>query len=420
MSSVRPAAQPCGRGAPPPGAAPPARPAWEVADVFRLYGEAYRRAHPLPPLHRRVMSAIERCRTAALGGHVERCDACGFERVAYNSCRNRHCPKCQALAKARWLEARRAELLPARYFHVVFTLPHELNPLARANKEQVYGLLFRAAAGTLKDFGRDPKHLGGSIGFTALLHTWDQQLRSHIHLHCVVPGGALSPDRTRWLPARDDYLFPVKALSRLFRGKFIDGLQKSAASGRLDLPDQPGALRSLVRALWSHDWVVYCKPPFAGPETVLDYLARYTHRVAISNHRIENVGRGAVTFRYRDRRHGDVLKRCTVPADEFIRRFLLHVLPKGFQRIRHYGFLAGRAKARDLPQCRQLLGLPAPLPEPRERTAQELLFELTGIDLTTCPRCQRGTLRFAGPLPDLPAPRPDFTVPLPVVSRAPP
>jgi hypothetical protein len=355
------------------------------------------------------MHAIESCRTAALGGHVERCDACGFERIAYNSCRNRHCPKCQALAKALWREARRAELLPVRYFHVVFTLPHDLNPLAQANKDAIYALLFQAAADTLKTFGRDPRHLGGKIGFTALLHTWDQQLHYHVHLHCVVPGGALSPDGATWLSAHGDYLFPVKALSLVFRAKFIEGLHECADNGRLAFPQQPDALDILVERLWSVDWVVYCKPPFAGPEKVLDYLSRYTHRVAISNHRLVDVAEGRVTFRYRDRRDGDTVKLCTLTPDEFIRRFLLHVVPKGFKRIPHYGFLAGKAKARDLPRCRALLGVPPQLPKPTDRATQELLLELTGFDLTQCPHCHEGTMRFLGGLPTPSAPL--FTVP---------
>jgi len=418
MSAARPTPQAPAIGGARGQPAPCGRPRWEVADVFRLHGEAYRRTHPLPPLHRQVMSAIERCRTAALGGHVERCDACGFERIAYNSCRNRHCPKCQSLAKARWLEAREAELLPVHYFHVVFTLPHELNPLALANKGPVYSLLFRAAAETLKDFGRDPNHLGGILGFSAILHTWDQQLRSHIHLHCVVPGGALSADRTRWNATRDDFLFPVKALSRVFRGKFIDGLQQAVAHGQVVCPGGPDAVRPLVRTLWSHDWVVYCKRPFAGPRKVLGYLARYTHRVAIANHRIVDVDDDRVTFRYRDRRDGDSVKLATVSPDEFIRRFLLHVLPKGFKRIRHYGFLASSAKARDLTRCRELLGLPGPLPQPADKTAQELVAELTGLDLTRCPHCKRGTMRYLADLPKLSMPSLAIHPSLP--SRAPP
>ena len=413
MSSASLAVQPCVVGISATTAAPTSRPRSEVADIFRLHGEAYRRAHRLPPLHREVMSAIERCRTAALGGHVERCDACGFERIAYNSCRNRHCPKCQTMAKARWLEARQAELLPVRYFHVVFTLPHELNALALHNKKCVYDLLFRAAADTLKEFGRDPKHLGGKIGFTAILHTWDQRLRYHVHLHCVVPGGALSPDSTRWVRARDNYLFPVRALSRVFRGKFINGLQASAANSQLSFPSGHRVQRSLVHRLWSDDWVVYCKSPFADPHKVLDYLGRYTHRVAISNHRIVAVKDGRVAFRYRDRRDGDKRKLCTLPAGEFIRRFLLHVLPKGLKRIRHYGFLASAAKARDLPLCRQFLGLPAQIPEQTDKGVEELMLELTGIDLTTCPRCKQGTMRFVGgPL--------DSIAPLYSLGRSPP
>ena len=384
----------------------PRRPRPEVADIFRRHGEAYRRAHRPPPAERQVMEAIELCRTCALGGHVERCDACGFERIAYNSCRNRHCPKCQALVKARWLEARRAELLPVAYFHVVFTLTHALNPLALANKTVVYNLLFQCAAETLKEFGADPRHrLGGKVGFTTLLHTWDQRLNYHVHLHCVVPGGALSPDGTRWVPARDDYLFPVKALSRVFRGKFIERLNRALADGQLARPGELATERGwrrLIDSLWETDWVVYCKKPFGGPEKVLDYLGRYTHRVAIANSRILDVDDARVTFRYRDRRDGDRVKVCTLAPDEFIRRFLLHVLPKGFVRIRHYGFLASRSKARDLARCRRALGLSAEIPKPAKKTTHELLLQLTGVDPTACPCCKHGTMRRLQELPKHP------------------
>jgi hypothetical protein len=373
---------------------------WEVADIVRLHGEAYARAHPLTPPEREVLDAIVRCRTPALGGHLERCDACGFQRPAYNSCRNRHCPKCQTTAKLRWLEARRAELLPVPYFHVVFTLPHALNRLARANKRQVYDLLFHAAADTLKTFGCDPKHLGGTLGLTAILHTWDQQLRYHVHLHCVVAGGALAPDGASWLRAREEFLFPVRALSRVFRGKCLDALAKSFARGELARCDRV-ALEALVARLWKSEWVVYAKRPFAGPRKVLDYLGRYTHRVAIANHRILAVEDGRVTFRYRDRRDHDRLKTSTLGAEEFLRRFLLHVLPKGYQRIRHYGFLANRRKGTGLARCRRLLGLPPDLPAPPDTTTRQLLLDLAGIDPTRCPACGRGTLRIIGLLPPL-------------------
>ena len=373
----------------------------EVADIVRLYGEAYAQAHPLTPAERAVLDDIVRCRTAALGGHLERCDACGFERPAYNSCRNRHCPKCQTTAKLRWLEARQAELLPVPYFHVVFTLPHALNRLARANKRRVYDLLFHAAADTLKEFGRDPKHhLGGTLGFTAILHTWDQRLNYHLHLHCVVPGGALAPDGSRWLRARQKFLFPVKALSPVFRGKFIDALAKSFARGELDRCDR-GAFEALVARLWKTEWVVYAKRPFGGPRKVLDYLGRYTHRVAIANHRILALEDGRVTFAWRDRRDHDRIKHCTLAAHEFIRRFLLHLLPKGYTRIRHYGFLANPRKGSGLARCRQLLGLPPEVPKPPKKTARELLLDRAGIDPTVCPACGRGTLHIIAELPRL-------------------
>jgi hypothetical protein len=372
-----------------------------VADVFRLYGEPYRRAHALPASHLKVMHAIEACRTAALGGHVERCDECGFERPAYNSCGNRHCPKCQTLAKERWLETREAELLPVEYFHTVFTLPHVLNPLALANKKAVYGLVFRAAAETLREFGRDPRHgLGGKVGFTAILHTWDQTLLDHIHLHCLIPGGALSPDRQRWIPTRPGFLFPVKALSALFRGKFLAYLKKAFEAGTLQFPGKtarhgtPEGFQQLLRPLYDTPWVVYTKSSFPGPAHVLDYLARYTHRVAISNHRITHVGDGTVTFSYRDRKNQGAQKTLTLAASEFIRRFLLHVVPKGFPRIRHFGFLASRSKAKDLARCRELLRLPPAPPRPPRKSARELLLHLTGSDLDLCPRCRRGTMRF--------------------------
>lgn len=370
---------------------------------MRLYGDAYRRARPVPAAHLRVIRDIERCRTAALGGHLERCGACGFERPAYDSCRNRHCPKCQSLAKAKWLSERRKELLPVGYFHGVFTLPHELNPLVLANLRPLMGLLFHAASQTLLAFGRT--ELGGTLGFLAVLHTWDQLLRSHFHLHCLVPGGALDVDPDRWIASPPKFLFRVEPLARVFRGKFLDGLKRLYAQRKLALPSTLAALRTssgfqrLIDALYDEPWVVYCKPPFSGPEKVLDYLARYTHRVAISNHRLLDVGEGQVSFSYRDRAHGDVVRTARLPADEFLRRFLLHVFPKGLQRIRHYGFLANRAKKGALPRCRKALAVSAVPDAPPPASPREVILALTGVDIHRCPACGSPSLTRVAVLP---------------------
>jgi hypothetical protein len=376
------------------------KPRWEVADVFRRYGDDYRRAHRLSVAQRKVMRAIEACRTERLGGHVERCDACGYARNAYNSCRNRHCPKCQTAAKERWLEARTAELLPVGYYHLVFTLPHELNPLAAANDRIVYELLFQAASETLTAFGRDPRHrLGGRVGFLSILHTWDQQLRRHVHLHVLMPAGALSEDGTRWIPARKDYLFPIAALSKAFRGKFLGLLKVAYHDSQLVFPGHLESCASvtgfarLLDSLWRKAWVVYAKPPFAGPRHVLAYLGRYTHRVAISNHRIVEVRDGHVAFRYRDRADGDRVKVAVVPAESFIRRFLAHVLPGGFQRIRHYGFLGNRAKKRDLPRIREALGCGDAVPEANPADAPVMTWKEKGLDASCCPACRHGVMR---------------------------
>jgi len=384
------------------------RPRYEVSDIFREYGEQYRRSHSLPLSDLKVMHAIEVCRTAYLGGHVERCDRCGFERIAYNSCRNRHFPKCQVLAKAEWLEKREAELLPVEYFHNVFTIPHELNQVALCNKKIVFDLLFKTVAETLQEFASDPKHdLGGKIGFTAILHTWDQKLLSHIHLHCVIPAGVLSSDGKRWIQSRKNFLFPVKALSKVFRGKFIDYLKKAFVKDNLIFPGQMAYLAAeenflqLTNQLWKKDWVVYSKAPFNGPGKVLDYLGRYTHRVAIANHRIVKVEDGLVTFRYRDRTDGDKCKQMTISAPEFIRRFLLHVIPDSYKRIRHFGFLANRCKKRDLIRCRELLGLCTDLPPIPAETMQEKMLRLTGVDVTVCPCCKQGRMRRIAELPML-------------------
>ncbi len=378
-----------------------ARPACELADIVRAYGHEFRLRHGLPLSHLKVLRAIETCRTAALGGHRERCASCDHERYAYNSCRNRHCPKCQSLAKAQWLEARQAELLPVPYFHNVFTLPHELNPLIlckEENKRVVLDLLFRAVAETLLEFGRN--NLGAVPGITMVLHTWDQQLRAHLHVHCVVTGGGLSLDGQRWIKAHARYLFAVRALGLVFRGKFLDGLRKLYDNGELVLPAvvkdvaplvNPDCFYALLSKLRHKSWVVYSKAPFAGPEKLLAYLGRYTHRVALSNHRLISCDDGVVRFHYRDRKDGDQRKIAEVSADEFLRRFLRHVLPKGFLRIRHYGLLANRRKAELLQRSRTHLGVAkwAPL---AEKTTAEWIMELIGIDVTRCPKCGSPTL----------------------------
>ena len=373
-----------------------------MADVLRLYGEAFRHSHPQPASHLKIMSAIERCRTPALGGHLEQCGNCGFERPAYNSCRNRHCPKCQGLDTARWLQARQAEVLPVGYFHVVFTLPHELNGIILSNKPLLVKILFDAVAQTLLTFGHN--NLGGKTGFIAVLHTWDQKLNAHFHLHCLVPAGVLSEDGDRWIAAPKNFLFPVHALRTVFRGKYIDSLRQAFASHKLIFPGQAAAFQdqagfdALVAQLYKHPWVVYAKPPFGGPDKVLDYLGRYTHRVAISNNRILNVENGIVTFSWRDRRDGNKRKLMSLPAEEFIRRFLLHSLPSGFVRIRHFGFLANRSKKHDLPLCRHLLGLEPHPPEPQQKSDEELLLELTGEDFSRCPVCKQGAMRIIAEL----------------------
>jgi len=380
----------------------------EVADIFRIHGQRYRDDHRMPLSHLKVMRAIENCRTAALGGHVEKCDLCGLERISYNSCRNRHCPKCQAMAKAAWLQQRKAELLPVGYFHNVFTLPHELNSLALANKKVVFNLLFKSVADTLAEFAADPKHsLGGKLGITAILHTWNQKLNSHIHLHCVIPGGVLLKNNKQWVHAKDNFLFPVKALSRVFRGKFIDFLNQAFNTGQLIFPGKAAMFKTkqgfgtLVNQLWKKEWVVYSKKPFAGPEKVLDYLGRYTHRVAISNHRIVSIKNETVTFSYRDRSDENKVKYSTIKAEEFIRRFMMHLLPKSYVRIRYFGFMANKCKKKNIACCRQALNYHQPS-EPVEMTARSMLLHLTGEDLNRCQHCKIGTMLVSMQLPKTP------------------
>jgi hypothetical protein len=346
------------------------------------------------------MRAIENCRTAALGGHVDQCDNCGYRGISYNSCRNRHCPKCQALAKAKWLEARRAELLSVPHCHVVFTLPDSLAPVALQNKRRVYDILFRAASQALLTIAADPKHLGAEIGFTAILHTWGQNLLHHPHVHCVVPGGGPSPDRRKWVSARKGFFLPVRVLSRLFRRLFLDMLTKAFEEGQLEFHGKMEHLRTarafmrFVDSCRQTDWVVYAKRPFGGPRKVLDYLARYTHRVAIANHRLLSMNGKTVTFSWKDYRNSGRRGTMTLDAHEFIRRFLLHVLPNGFVRIRYYGFQANRHRDKKLRLCRALLGAAETTETHKVQQLNwaDLLQTLTGIDPHQCPKCKQGRL----------------------------
>jgi hypothetical protein len=380
------------------------RPRFEVADILRTHGDEYRRAHKPSAAQQRVMRHLETCRTAALGGHRDTCGSCGHVRISYNSCRDRHCPKCQGLKRAEWLDARRQHLLPVPYFHVVFTIPDELNPLALRNKRPIFDLLFDTAARTLLQLTADPKHLGAEIGFTAILHSWGQNLLFHPHLHVLVAAGGLMTGGQKWMTGRSDFFLPVKVLGRLFRGKFLDALRETYQSGDLELKGstehlrEPSAWQSLIGRLYGKDWVVYAKPPFGGAEHVLRYLGAYTHRVAISNHRIVTVEGDKVTFRIRDYTDGNRNKLLTLHTLEFIRRFLLHVLPARFVRIRHYGLCAARNVRTKLARAWELL-------EPdRKESCQDTdgqackgpwwkrLLILFGIDLTVCPRCGKGSL----------------------------
>jgi len=367
------------------------RPPLEVADIIRAAREVFieRNRHWLCWKHVKVLRAIERCRTAALGGHLDECTHCGYRApISYNSCRDRHCPKCQTAARERWIAARRRELLPTPYAHIVFTLPRRLAPLVLQNKKVLYDLLFRTSAETLLEVARDPRHLGAEIGFFSVLHTWSQQLKLHPHVHCVAPAGGLSPDRARWVGSRKNYFLPKKVLRKVFRGKFVNALKQAFQDGllrfegNLKLLAKPKIFAAWLRPLYRQDWVVYLKPPFGGPEYVLQYLGRYTHRVAISNHRLVSFIDGQVTFRWRDSAHHNQQKLKTLSVDKFLRRFLLHILPKGFVRIRHFGFLANRRRTKLLPLCSQLLGS---RPQPQAEHHASSTEEAPG--LYRCPNC---------------------------------
>jgi len=364
------------------------RPPLEVADVIRAAGPAFleRARMCFSREHWKALNAILRCRTAALGGHIDECSRCGKRALSYNSCRNRHCPKCQANARHRWLEARRAELLPTRYVHVVFTLPHELAPLALVNKKIIYKLLFRLSAETLMEFARDPRLLGAEIGFFSVLHTWNQKLEHHPHVHCVVPEGGIAPDGSRWVRPRYDFFLPVKAVAKRFRSKFRKALEEAFAAGELRFPGQlrnlaaPRAFAALIRQCYRKDWVVYAKRPFGGPEHVVEYLGNYTHRIAISNHRLLGLEGGKVSFRWRDSAHKNKKRVMALRVEEFLRRFFLHVLPPGFVRIRHFGLFCNRLRKVSIETCRDLLTEAGAPPVPPAVASTDASF-------WSCPEC---------------------------------
>lgn len=372
----------------------------EIQDIFNSCGDDYRKSHRLPLHILKTISAIESCRTSKLGGHLDTCDECGHIRISYNSCRNRHCPKCQTLAKEKWLDDRKDDLLPVGYFHVVFTIPEELNFITLINQKEMYSILFKAVSETLLELARDTKYLGAEIGFTTILHTWGQNLMNHPHLHCVVPGGGLSLDGKRWINCRKDFFIPVKVLSKKFRGKFLYYFKKTYYNNKLNLLgdakylNEKYAFGCFLDNLHNKKWVVYCKPPFNSPEHVLEYLGRYTHRVAISNNRIVKFEDGSVTFKWRDYKDNNKQKLMTVTAEEFIRRFLMHILPSKFVKIRHYGILSNRNRNSKLKLCKGLTGMVFKKKSISlsKQSAAEIFKRLTGIDFNKCPHCKKGTM----------------------------
>jgi hypothetical protein len=377
--------------------ASPRRPACELADIVREHGEVYRRSHVLTPDQAAVLRDIERCRTAALGGHLYACDHCGYEVPLYNSCRNRHCPKCQGIAQAKWIAEREERILPVRHFHVVFTVPAELHALTLYRRELLFDILFACASQTLLELGRDEHRLGAWIGFTAVLHTWTRELLFHPHVHCIVTGGGLSPDGSRWVDSRENFLFPIQVMGPLFRGKFLYRLRKAHQQGAFagfDAFEDPEGFDRLMRALEGRDWLVYAKRAFGGPEQVYRYLGRYTHRVGIANSRLVAVTATAVTFRTKDG------KTITVTPIEFLRRFLLHVLPTRFVKIRHFGLLAPANVNTKLARARSLLTSSSPVtPSESAPSGRDILDSLTADESRRCPACGTGTLRWARLLP---------------------
>jgi hypothetical protein len=365
----------------------------EVADIFQQHMDDYQAQYPLWPQHRKIVSNLLNCRTAHLGGYIEHCNNCGAFRITYHSCRNRHCPKCQHMPRERWLEKRKDEILPVSYFHVVFTLPHELNPVILNNKKVMFNMLYKATSKTLLTFGKDK--LNGTPGFLAVLHTWDQKLNPHFHLHCLVAGGAVSKDKGRWLPIKNDYLFNEEALSQVFRGKFMELLDHACKTDALKFTG--GAYGKFKNMLYEKNWVVSVRDPVKRPEQVLEYLARYTHRVAIANSRIKKLENGMVSFTAKNRKK-QTTETITITAVEFIRRFLLHSLPKSFVRIRHYGFLANRYRKEYLKTIRNLMGVSDP-PEKEAASLEEMMLQLTGTDITICPCCSKGKMEFFADIP---------------------
>lgn len=373
----------------------------EVADILHHHIHDYKAEYPLWPEHRKIVSDLLNCRTARLGGHIERCDTCGAVRITYHSCRNRHCPKCQHMPRERWLEKRKDEILPASYFHVVFTLPHELNTVILNNKKIMLNILFAAASKTLLTFGKN--ELNGDLGFLAILHTWDKTLKDHFHLHCLVVGGAVSKDKKRWMPVKNDYLFNQEALSRVFRGKFMEKMTHVRKTGAIKFTGR--AYSSFKNMLYTKNWVVSVREPVKRPEHVLEYLARYTYRVAIANSRIKNLKNGMVSFSAKNRKKQKT-ETITITAVEFIRRFLLHSLPRGFVRLRHYGFMANRNRSENLNAIRRLMNISAPL-EKEIASLEEMMLQLTGTDITTCPCCAGGKMQFFAEIPKVRARPPD-------------
>ncbi len=380
----------------------------EVADIFRAYGKEYRQSHSMSYEQMKAMSHIQVCRSAKLGGHIEQCDQCGFKQNSYNSCRDRHCPKCQTMVKEQWLNDRKAELLPCGYFHLVFTLPHELNPIILCNKRVTLKLLFTAVNETLQAFAKDPKwRLYGKIGFIAVLHTWSQKLMDHFHLHCLIPAGVLSFKKDRWIPAHESFLFKIESLAKEFKIRYLDYLTTAYRKGELIFPgntarfELPQEFAHLLESLLKATWIAYAKRPFADPSQVLEYLGRYTHRVAISNNRILSIDNGKVTFTYRDRQDNNKIQPMSLAADEFIRRFLLHILPAGFMKIRYFGFLAHRNKKQAVTLIRKLIDPDMKLPEKIKETIIEMMLRLTGTDITCCPKCKKGKMTIIRKLPRL-------------------